>query len=157
MTIKTHYQAILTALQGKSDQLREIPAARLDWAGTGTVLQLFDSTSGKDRANFIEAVGRIIEAHPLPPAAIAELIHIASSLDLAQVEPQVRKLRPQSFAAQEDVKKAISNYLALRGFSAAPDAHNLGALPPVNGASGRPTARGKSTVAHRKALRSHGA
>jgi hypothetical protein len=90
-----HYQAIRDALQGQSEQLRDIPAARRDWAGTGRILHLFESTSGKDRASFIEAVGRIIETHPLPPAGIAELIQIASSLDLAQVEPQVRKLQAQ--------------------------------------------------------------
>jgi hypothetical protein len=115
------YQAILDALQGQSDQLRGIPAARLDWAGTGTALQLFEGTSGKDRARFIQAIGRIIEDHPLPPAATAELIHIASSLDLAEVEPQVRNLQTQSFAAQEDVQKAITNYLALRCFGTAQD------------------------------------
>jgi hypothetical protein len=129
MTIKGHYQAIINALEGQTDQLRDIPAARRDWAGTGTVIQLFESTSGKNRAAFIDAVGQVIENHPLAAPTIAELIHIACSLDLAQVEPQVRKLQVQKFAAQEDVKKAITNYLALRTFSAAP-------VTPV-----RPTAR----------------
>src|ERR1700682_5120577 len=98
MTIKKHYQVILKALQGQTDQLGNIPASRVDWAGTGTILQLFESTSGKDRATFIEAIGQVIEDHPAPAPAIAELIHIASSLDLAQVEPQVRKLQTQKFA-----------------------------------------------------------
>jgi hypothetical protein len=153
MTVNKHYQSIVDALQGRSDQLREIPAARLDWAGTGTILQLFESTSGKDRANFIDAVGRIIQEHVLPPALIAELIHIASSLDLAQVEPQVRKLKTQPFAAQKDVKRAITNYLALRDFNASPHTSNLPALSAANGASARVKARRKGPAVHRKAKR----
>jgi hypothetical protein len=96
---------ILSALEGQTADLRELPAARRDWGGTGTILQLFESTTGKDRSAFIEAVGQVIENHSASAPAIAELIHIASSLDLAQVEPQVRKLQGQKFAAQEDVKK----------------------------------------------------
>jgi hypothetical protein len=150
---KSHHQAILEAFQGRSDQLRETPAARLDWAGTGMILQLFERTSGKDRASFIEAVGRIIEEHPLPPAAIAELIHIASSLDLAQVEPQVRKLQTQVFASQKNVKRAITNYLALRDFSASAQTPIISAGRSTNGAPGPLKASGKRPTAHRKVAR----
>ena len=151
MTVRTHQQAIEEALQGRSDRLREIPANRLDWAGTGTILQLFVSTSGKDRGRFIEAVGRIIEEHALPAAAIAELINIASSLDLAQVEAQVRKLQTQAVAAQDDVKRAITNYLGLRDFSATAQTPIHSGPRTANGFSGRPKAKAKRSPARRKA------
>jgi hypothetical protein len=152
MTIHTHYRAIVEALQGRSHPLRNVPANRLDWSGTGTVLQLFERTSGKERARFIEAIGRVVEEHSLPPAAVAELINIASGLDLAQVEPQVRKLQTEAFAAQDDLKKAIANYLGLRRFNAAQTP--IESEPrTANGFSGPAKAKPKRTAAHRKASR----
>jgi len=153
MKSNAYHQAIHDALQGRSEQLRDIPATRLDWAGTGLFLQLFESTSGKNRARFIEAVGRIIEEHELPPAALAELIHLASSLDLAQVEPQVRKLQTEDYGSQQDVKRAIVNYLALRNFSAESKTPSLAAPRGANGAANRLKTRTRSARAHRKAAR----
>src|SRR5439155_18983803 len=100
---------------------------------------------------------------PASSAAIAELINIASGLDLAQVEPQIRKLQSQTFAAQEDVKRAITNYLALRTLSMAAEVPSRTTLHASKSASGLGNAKAKMAKArdsakkrpatHRKAAR----
>ena len=62
----------------------------------------------------IRAIGQIIQDHPASPAVIAQLVDIASGLDLAEVEPQVRKLQTEPFASQEPLRDAIINFLAFR-------------------------------------------
>lgn len=101
MAAKRYYQAILDTLQGRTDQLRTIPPERLDWAGPGAFLELYRKTSGGSRSALIRAIGQVIQDHPAPPPVLAQLIQIASSLDLAEVEPQVRKLQAEAIAAQE--------------------------------------------------------
>ena len=122
MTVPSFYQAILETLQGRSEGLRDIPTERLDWAGAGSLLDLYRKTSGKDREALIGAIGRVILDHPAPPAVIAQLIQIASGLDLAQVAPQVRKLQEKPFASQEPLRSAITNYLAFRNLNTSPEA-----------------------------------
>jgi hypothetical protein len=114
MTVKKYFQTVLDTLQGKTQGLKAVPQDRLDWAGSGALLDLFHETSGEDRSQLIRAIGQVIDKHAGPRALIAQLIHIASSLDLAEVEPQVRALRSKSFALQEPIKSAITNYLAFR-------------------------------------------
>jgi hypothetical protein len=114
MAAGKYYQAILDTLQGQMDQLRVIPPERLDWAGAGALLELFRQTSGNDRSALIRAMGQVIEDHRAPAPVLAQLVQIASSLDLAEVEPQVRKLATQPIAAQEPLRDAINNYLAFR-------------------------------------------
>lgn len=83
MPASKYYQIVLDTLQGQTDQLKAVPPERLDWAGSGAMLDLFHQTSGENRAELIRAIGQVIRKHPAPPAIIAQLIHIASSLDLA--------------------------------------------------------------------------
>jgi hypothetical protein len=111
------YQAILDTLEGRSDALRPIPPERLDWAGPGAFLELYRSTSGSERTALITAIGKVIEDHPAPAPVLAQLIQIASSLDMAEVEPQVRKLRANAIASQEPLHGAITNYLAFRNLN----------------------------------------
>lgn len=114
MTNKKYYQTILDTLQGETEELRAIPRERQDWAGPAAVIRLYRKTSGKDRSAIIHAVGQVIQDHPASPAVIAQLVDIASGLDLAEVEPQVWKLQAESFASQEPLRRAIVNFLAFR-------------------------------------------
>ena len=132
MTLPKFYQAILETLQGRTEELRDIPPERLDWVGPGALLDLYRKTSGKDREALIGAIGRVILDHPASPAVIAQLVQIASGLDLAEVEPQVRKLQEKPFASQEPLRSAITNYLAFRHLDTSPE--TLAAVPlPANG------------------------
>src|SRR4051812_22640512 len=101
MATNPFYQQILDTLQGDTEELRAIPRDRLDWAGPGALLDLFRKTSGGDRRALIGAVGQVIQKHAAPPPVLAQLIQIASSLDLAEVEPEVRKLQSLPLAADE--------------------------------------------------------
>jgi hypothetical protein len=136
MAPNSYYQVILDTLQGWTDQLRTIPSERLDWSGQGALLDLYRKTSGNDRGALIRAIGRVIQDHPAPPAVMAQLIQIASSLDLAEVEPQVRKLQEEAIAAQEPLRGAVVNYLAFRQLAASPKT----AKPP-RAANDKPVAR----------------
>jgi hypothetical protein len=120
MAASEFYQAILDTLQGQTDQLQTIPRERLDWAGPGALLELYRKTSGSDRIALIRAVGQVIQDHSAPLPVLAQLIQIASSLDLAEVEPQIRKLQTQAIAAQEPLQGAITNYLAFRQLPLSP-------------------------------------
>lgn len=121
MAVGKYYLTILTTLQGRTDELRAIPPERLDWSGPGALLELFRKTSGTSRSALIRAIGQVIRNHPASPAVIAQLIDIASGLDLAEVEPQVRKLQAEPFASQEPLRGAIANYLAFRKLNLPPE------------------------------------
>src|SRR6266542_1470230 len=114
MAVNKYYQVILDTLQGRTDQLRTIPPERLDWAGPGAFLDLYRKTLGSERSELIRAIGQVIQDPRTPPPMLAQLIQIASSLDLAEVEPQVRKLQAEAIALQEPLRDAIANYLAFR-------------------------------------------
>ncbi len=90
MSALKYQKLILDILQGKTPELRDIPPERLDWNGPGAFLELYGRTSGKDRAALIKAIGQIIHNHSGPSPVIAQLVDIASGLDLAEVEPDVR-------------------------------------------------------------------
>ncbi len=114
MTDKEYRRAIVDALEGQTDQLRTIPRERLDWAGPGALLALYRKTSGNDRVALVRAIGKVIEDHAVRAPIRAELIQIASSLDLAELEPIVRRLRDKPPAAEEPLRSAIANFLAFR-------------------------------------------
>jgi hypothetical protein len=119
MTVSRYYQTILDTLQGQTEELRRLPRERMDWTGSGAVLDLLHSTSGSDRTEMIRAIGQVIRKHPISPAAIAQLVNIASSLDLAEVEPELRGLQSTPFGDQEPLRGAIANYLAFRALTPA--------------------------------------
>ena len=106
-------------LQGRSGH-QNIPPERLDWAGSGALLALYRDTSGKAREDLIHAIGDVIETHDAAPATIAQLIQIASGLDISQVEPQIRNFQQDPFGAQEPVCVAVINYLATRRINKPP-------------------------------------
>src|SRR5260370_16528038 len=114
MADNAFHQTILDTLQGQTDQLRTIPPERLDWAGPGAFLQLYRQTSGSDRTALIRAVGEILDEHSAPTPVLAQLVQFASALELAEVEPQIRRLQAEAIAAQEPLQDAITNYLPFR-------------------------------------------
>jgi hypothetical protein len=120
MAVSKYYQMVLDTLQGRTDALHAIPPERLDWAGPGAMLDLYRKTSGNNRSALIQAIGQVIQNHPVAPPVIAQLVLIAAGLDLAEVEPQVRRLQTKPFASQEPVKSAIINYLAFRELNKLP-------------------------------------
>jgi hypothetical protein len=143
MAADKYYQAIIDTLQGRTEELRDIPRERLDWSASGAVLELLRNTSGKDRSALIRALGQVIRKHPVPGPAIAQLIHIASSLDLAELEPQVRELQTSPVASEEPVKNAIANFLAYRKLTEPPS--TVGDHRKSNGA---PRGRKRMNVVH---------
>ncbi len=120
MASNKFYQTILDTLQGETEELRTVSRERLDWAGPGALLELYRTTSGSERSALILAVGQVLREHAAPPNVLAQLIQVASSLDLAEVEPQVRELQAQPVAAKEPLRGAITNYLAFRKLALAP-------------------------------------
>jgi hypothetical protein len=109
-----YYSEITNTLQGRTPALRDIQQDRLDWSGMSALLELIDKTSGQDRKDLISAMEQIIEAGEEPPHVIAQVIQVATSLDLAEVEPSIRKLQSKEIAAEESIQKAINDYIAYR-------------------------------------------
>ncbi|HXU34943.1 MAG TPA: hypothetical protein VN937_01175 [Blastocatellia bacterium] len=110
METNGYYKRIVSSLLGQTPDLKEL-GQRVDWGGSGAVLQMYYETSGKDRDNFISAIGRVIEEEESPPV-VAQVLHIASSLNLTQVEPSVHVLESKSVASVPLVHEAIFNFLA---------------------------------------------
>ena len=106
----SYYDAILSALEGKAQG----PGSRVDWEGPSVVLELYGNTSGSNRTDFVRSLGQILQDQPCSAAALAQLVDIVSSLDLAELEPEVTALKRSANANQEPLRNAIANYLAYR-------------------------------------------
>lgn len=116
-----YYGMIISILQGKTPALREIPSDRLGWEGPGALLELYEQADASKRDKIVRAMGQIIELHEAPPEVIAEIIYMAASLDLVQVEPSVRRIQAQkSFPKESVLSDAVNTYLALRDLSVNP-------------------------------------
>lgn len=109
-----YYDKIVMTLKGKTPEFKNVPHERLDWSGSGAVLDIYEKTSGQERDDIIRAIGQIVAEGKQPPAIIAQVLHIAASLDIAQIEPSVKQLKAQTIASEEPVRSAITNYLAFR-------------------------------------------
>lgn len=113
-------ELIVRMLEGRTPELEEIPPDRLDWDGVSAVLALYDGTSGLERHAIIEAIGRVIDDGTAPSLVLADLVSLAASLDLAQLQPNVERLRhrlrmeplPQEDAAM--LEQAVTTFLAYR-------------------------------------------
>lgn len=114
MATTKYEKLILDTLQGRTEELQGIPPERLDWSGPGALLELYDRTSGKDRTEIIRAIGRLIQEHTAPVDVIAQLVDLASSLDLAEVEPNIEVLRTDPVGSKEPLHGAIINFLTYR-------------------------------------------
>ena len=121
MTRDKYYTTIILMLQGKTPALKDIPPDRLDWSGPGAVLELYEHAPGTERDKIIHAMGRIVERHEAPPEVIAEVIYMAASLDIPQIEPSVRRLKEERIASEEGpVSDAIATYLTMRALHMSP-------------------------------------
>lgn len=108
------YDAVVRLLVGEDPELGDPSLDRLDWAGVSAVLRLYEQTEGAEREAVIRALGRIIEDGRQEPFVVAQVLDLASSLDLSQVQPSVRRLGERALAAEEPVRGALDNYLAFR-------------------------------------------
>lgn len=108
-----YYGQIVALLQGDTDELKPYQD-RLDWHGFGAVLALYEWTSGEEREAFIHAMSRIIEEGEQPPMVIAQVIQLASSLDVSQLEPSIHRLDDKPVASDGAVQEAIAKYFAVR-------------------------------------------
>ena len=115
-----YYDEITNALQGMTQDLRGVPIDRLDWYGSSAVLEIYESTSGLDREEIIRAMGLIVESGKESPTVIAQVLHIAASLDLAQIQPSIEKLERTARASEEPVRSAIDTYNAFRQVNSLP-------------------------------------
>lgn len=134
MPVNKYRKLILDIIQGKTPELRDVPPQRLDWNGPGALLDLYDRTSGKDRKAIIQAIGAILQEHAAPVPVLAQLVDIASGLDLAEVEPNIRALQSESLASERPLRQSITNYLAYRKLTsngqAVPATAGLSTPPP---------------------------
>ena len=108
-----YYDAVVDRLTGRTPALREILPERLDWWGVEAVLRLFNHTSGEEREALIAALGDIITEDE-QPLVVAQVVYLVGSLDLAQLEPIVGRLRDRPLAQDETVRAEIDNYFAYR-------------------------------------------
>jgi hypothetical protein len=109
-----YYHEITTVLQGKSSQFENIPSERLDWAPSSVVLAMYSATSGSERDEIIRAMGQIVANATEPPPVIAQVLHIAACLDIAQLDPSVETLQKTTIASQEPVQSALQTYRSFR-------------------------------------------
>ena len=84
-----------------------------DWSGESKFLKLYKETSGTDRTKLIELIGETIK-NCEKPIVLARLINICSSLDISQVEPEIKELQTKQIAQKEPLKSVIGNFLIFR-------------------------------------------
>lgn len=83
-----------------------------DTSEVGVVLELYDATGGQERKIIIEAFRQIIKDHAsLPPEVTANVIDLVSSLDISQLDEEVRRIER---TAQDVVLDAVKQSLAVR-------------------------------------------
>lgn len=115
MKTNAYYDAIIESLEGKTHELQDIPSDRLDWAGPGAVLELYDKASKNDRGSIIDAIEQIVKDDKLSPVLVAQTVYIAACLDIAQIEESVQCLQDSSRASMHPaLRDAVANYLAFR-------------------------------------------
>ena len=115
--IRFYDQEITSMLQGQTLELQE-HANRLDWQGVGAVLNLYDHAIGKNRDRFIMAMRRIVaNAEAKPPLVVAQVIDLASSLEITQISPTVDRIAGLPVAQSDPVKTAVEQYQLRRELS----------------------------------------
>lgn len=108
--IETYKRHIIDMLDGRIPELRGIPRERLGWSGISAFHVWYGGLSGKDRKAAIGAMRKIIENGTASTEVVAQVINLATSLGLTQLEPQVRKLKKNPIAKIDFVKDAINEF-----------------------------------------------
>lgn len=108
------YQLIVDALAGSAHELGNVPLDRLDWEGVSVLLSIYDATSGEEREQIIRAFGQILEEGEQSPEILAQVVQVASNLNVSQVTPSVERLQQKSIASKEPLRSAIMNFFAFR-------------------------------------------
>ena len=112
--VDAYYATIVDLITGQAPRLRSIPFDRLDWEGVSAVLALYDQAAGGYRTAMIDAMGLIVEDGRQPAWIVAQVIDLATSLDLAQIQPSIDRLAKSPLASEEPVRGALGNYLTAR-------------------------------------------
>lgn len=112
VTIEQYRQTVVAMLRGETPDLLPY-RERLDWQGVGAVLQLFDETSGRNRTAIIRAFGKIAADESSDPAVRAQVIDLASDLDLAELDPIIRPLADRA-DLPDLVRQVAANFVAYR-------------------------------------------
>lgn len=107
---------IISFLTGSAPELSGIPHDRLDWAGMSRILALYSSLEGDDRDAFIDALKRIIEEGEESAEVLADVVVIATNLDISQAAPSINSLVRKPVSEEEPLHSAIYNFRALRDF-----------------------------------------
>jgi hypothetical protein len=100
---ESHADTIVRLLRGE----------RVDWAGASALLDLIDRTAGPERTKFIRSMGTVLHRKDVAPEVIAQLVQLASSLNLAEREPDVLAIDP-AMAGPTPVKEEVANFLTFR-------------------------------------------
>lgn len=111
---RPYVQEIVSLLTGEAPELASIASDHLDWAGVSSFLELYGRTAGEDRESMVNAISDIIGDPKQQPVVRAQLVQIASALDISQVEPSVRKLSHNGAMKERIVKEAVENFFAFR-------------------------------------------
>lgn len=111
--IDNYYRQIVDSLTGQTEELKEIPSARLDWGGVGAVLELYEGTSGVAREACIKAFRRVILDNQQPDQIVAQAVDLVVSLDLTQLEPSIRRLQRRHGVGLL-TKEAVEEYFNYR-------------------------------------------
>jgi hypothetical protein len=121
---------IVRLLEGKDSGQSEADIEGLDWGGTCAFLRYWDTTSGNQRVSLINAMGSVIRNPKTAPPIIAELVELASALDLMQIEPDIRGIS-DSISKVSPVKEALANFFGYRGMRRASTSVNGVPPPPI--------------------------
>jgi hypothetical protein len=112
MNTSTYREKIVKALQGQLKDMQNVDPSRLEWAGVSAVLELYDKAPGTDRDAIIDAFRTIIRDKSLAPDLVAQAIDLASCLDMAQVETEVKARETPT--TDPLLLRSVHNYLAFR-------------------------------------------
>ena len=97
----------------KYRMLSELDASHnRNWEGSSKILLMYRMARGCSRDEIIGAIKEIIKDADEQPAILAELLHIAMALDIAQIDEDVIALRSKSISKESPLCDAIRNYEA---------------------------------------------
>lgn len=110
MIADDYYRQIVETLKGKTNALVIAPE-RLDWEGMGALLEMFEKTSGRERVEFIRALGKII-TNEENKDVLSQAIQFAANLDLAELDAKIEYLKTtkEEISSNGQIKKAVQYY-----------------------------------------------
>ncbi len=104
-------QLIVDALEGK-----DVPEERRErhlnyFGGYELVILLYNATSGDKRDSFIKAMGQIIEDDAQSLITRVQVIDLARSWDISELEASVRKIADTPEASEDPLKGVVQGFI----------------------------------------------